>query len=77
PNGNRASAVKLRIAHAGGTAEATVDERKTPPIDGLFQSLGTFEFAGGKDHPATVTVSTEGADGYVVIDAVQWLPVAK
>ena len=70
--GNRSSRVKVRIEHADGVAEAVVNQRKAPPIDGTFEALGTFPFAAGQ--AATVTVTNEGADGYVVIDAVQWLP---
>lgn len=71
-NTNRATNVKLRIQHAEGVAEAVVNETKTPPIDGLWQSLGAFAFPAGKG--AAVTVTNEGADGHVIIDAVQWLP---
>ena len=52
-----------------------VNQRKTPPIDGLWVSLGTFQFEKGKG--GSVTISNDGADGYVVIDAVQWLPVKE
>ncbi|MBL9153052.1 MAG: FAD-dependent oxidoreductase [Verrucomicrobiales bacterium] len=72
PNSNRSSRVTVRIEHADGVAEATVNQRETPPLDGTFQALGTYSFATGK--AATVTVTNAGADGYVVIDAVQWLP---
>jgi hypothetical protein len=49
-----------------------VNQKPAPPIDGLFTSLGTFEFASGE--PAAVVISNAGADGYVIVDAVQWLP---
>jgi hypothetical protein len=74
PNSNRASNVPVEIASAKGTKTVKVNQQK-PAIDGLFVSLGTFEFAPGK--PASVTVSNAGTDGYVVIDAVQWVPVPK
>jgi hypothetical protein len=70
-NNNRASNVHVEIRHAAGTKTVTVDEKRVPPIDGLFISLGTFEFKA--DQPAAVTISNEAANGYVVIDAVQWL----
>ena len=41
-------------------------------IDKLWVSLGTFEFAA--DKPAVVEVTNDGTDGYVIIDAVQFLP---
>jgi hypothetical protein len=72
-NANRATNVKVSVAHAGGAAEKTVDQKKKPGIDGLWVSLGTFEFAKGKG--GSVTVTNDGANGYVIIDAVQWVPV--
>jgi hypothetical protein len=48
-----------------------VDQRKTPAIDGRFHRLGRFDFEAGQ--PAVVSVSNESTDGYVVIDAVQWV----
>ena len=71
-NANRATNVPVVVRHAGGEKMLQVDQRKVPPIDKLFVSLGEFEFSG--DSPATVTISNQGADGYVIIDAVQWLP---
>lgn len=73
PNNNRASNAAVEIHHAGGTETIKVNQQKPPPIEASFISLGTFEFAEGK--PAAVVVSNEGADGFVTIDAVQWLPV--
>ena len=70
PNSNRAGNVPITVTHAAGKHRATVNQRQKPPIDGLFQSLGTFEFTG----EASVTIGTENVDGYVIIDAVQFLP---
>jgi hypothetical protein len=72
-NNNRASNVPVTVHHAGGEATVTVNEKKAPPLEGSFVSLGTFEFAAGKD--AAVVVENKGTDGFVVVDAVQWLPV--
>jgi hypothetical protein len=74
-NANRASNAKVTVAHAGGTAEKSIDQKKKPAIDGLWVSLGTFEFAKGKG--GSVTVSNDGANGYVIIDAVQWVPLKE
>ncbi len=70
PNNNRATNATVTIEHATGEKTMTVNE-KAAGIDGLFISLGTFEFEPGK--PSSVTISNQGADGYVVIDAVQWI----
>ncbi len=68
---NRASNLCVSIVHAGGTARVTVDQRAAPS-DGAFHGLGVYTFVEGE--PAVVTISTEGTDGYVVVDALQWLP---
>jgi len=71
PNSNRATQVAVTVHHADGEKVVLVNQRQPPPIDGLFVSLGTFPFT--TEQPAAVVVSNRGADGYVVIDAVQWL----
>ena len=71
PNANRASKVAVEIIHAGGKETVFVDQRKMPAIEGRFHNLGRFDFTEGQ--PAAVIISNAGADGYVVIDAVQWL----
>ena len=53
----------------GGEQRVLVDQSKPAPIDGLFCSLGTFEFAAGT--AGSVTVSTEGTTDFVLADAVQ------
>ena len=50
-----------------------MDERIKAPIDGLWLSLGKFRFEAGQQ--ARVEITNEGTDGYVIVDAVQWLPV--
>lgn len=75
PNGNRSSQVKVKLQHALGTETRMINQKKMPPLEGLFVSLGEYEFT--PDQSAAVEVSNEGADGYVIIDAVQWVPVKK
>jgi hypothetical protein len=70
PNKNRASNVPVTVRHAGGEAKVAVDQREPGKVDGIAVSLGEFEFAAGATE---VTVSNAGTDGYVIIDAVQWL----
>ncbi len=72
-NANRASNVPVVIRHADGETRLVLNQRRKPAIDDLFQSAGVFRFeAGRRGH---VEISNAGTDGYVVIDAVQWLPV--
>jgi hypothetical protein len=72
PNGNRSSMVTVEIFHAGGREAVQLDQRKAPAIENRFHSLGHYDFNAAQ--PAAVVVGNSGADGYVVIDAVQWLP---
>ncbi len=71
PNTNRSSKVVVEIIHPGGKETVFVDQRKIPAIDERFHLLGHFDFTEGQ--PAVVIVSNAGADGFVVIDAVQWI----
>ncbi len=72
-NANRASNVPVVIRHADGETRLVLNQRRKPAIDDLFQSAGVFRFeAGRRGH---VEISNAGTDGYVVIDAVQLLPV--
>ncbi|MCX6953358.1 MAG: FAD-dependent oxidoreductase, partial [Verrucomicrobia bacterium] len=70
-NANRASNIPVTIRHAGGETKVTLDEKKKPAVDGLLQPVGTFDFKKGRD--SYVEISNAGTDGYVVIDAVQWV----
>ncbi len=69
-NANRASNVPVEIIHADGSKVVELNQRQAPTIDGHFSSVGTFRF--GKS--GKVTISNRGTDGFVVIDAVRWVP---
>ncbi|MBI1389389.1 MAG: FAD-dependent oxidoreductase [bacterium] len=71
-NANRATNIRVAIEHADGRKVVALNEQRKPEIDGLFTSLGTYSFS--QDKPAVVEVLTQGANGYVIIDAVQFLP---
>ena len=73
PNSNRATNVRVIVKHARGSTEVLVNQREKPAIDGLFVDLGKFRFEKGK--PCTVEIHNDKADGFVVADAVQWVPV--
>ncbi len=70
---NRASNVPITVRHADGEETKIVNQKETPPIDGLFISLGVFRF--GPDTPAKVVVTNEDTDGIVGVDAVQLIPL--
>ena len=72
---NRATNATITIVHADGTTRLEVNQRKKPALANGFTSLGTFRFIEGK--AGSVTIGNDKADGYVVIDAVQWLPAKE
>ena len=71
---NRATNTPVTIHHANGTETVRIDQRE-PAVNrrGRLRSLGTFRFT--TSQPAVVVIGTNGADGYVVVDAVQFVPV--
>lgn len=68
---DRATGLNVVVAHAGGEANRTLDLRKASSGDSLFHSLGEFEF---KDK-GSVYINNRGSHGFVILDAVQYLPV--
>ncbi|VTT97722.1 probable xanthan lyase : Uncharacterized protein OS=Singulisphaera acidiphila (strain ATCC BAA-1392 / DSM 18658 / VKM B-2454 / MOB10) GN=Sinac_5710 PE=4 SV=1: PSCyt1: PSCyt2: PSD1 [Gemmataceae bacterium] len=72
PGTNRADGVPVTVFSADGEKELRIDQRKTPPIDGHFVSLGTYRFE--KDGQSFVIVSNEGTKGHVTADAVTFVP---
>jgi hypothetical protein len=65
---SRATAVPITIETADGPKNVTLNEREAPPLLG-FALLGQFRFEAAQD--AVITVSNEGTDGHVIVDAVQ------
>jgi hypothetical protein len=72
-NPNRATNVPVIVNHADGATTVKMNQQKKPPISELFISVGTFKFEKGK--AGNVLISNDGTDGFVVIDAVQFIPV--
>jgi hypothetical protein len=73
PSGNRASNTLVTVMSADGEVQKRVNQRVAPPIEGRFVSLGTYRFE--TDGQSFVIVSNEEANGHVIADAVQFLPV--
>jgi len=71
PHTNRASNTPVTVHFAGGAKCVRIDQRAKPPIDGVLISLGTFKL----DGKSAVVISNTGTDGYVVVDAVQFVLV--
>lgn len=68
---NRASNVPIVIKNGSQVKRVTLNQRKKPAIDDLFQTIARLDLSGQVE----ISISNEGADGYVIVDAVQLLPV--
>jgi hypothetical protein len=72
PNTNRASNALVEVQHSGGVQKMKLNLKEPKAGEGVFWlDLGEFEC--GND--TAITISNEGADGYVVVDGARWLPV--
>lgn len=70
PHPNRGSNVPITITSEGRVLlETRIDQRQTPPIDGVWLPIAQLELPAG---PVSVTISNAGTDGYVIADAVQF-----
>ncbi|GAB4137739.1 MAG: DUF1549 domain-containing protein [Planctomycetaceae bacterium] len=70
---NRALNTPVSIRFSQMQIQKRVNQRKRPPIEDLWVSLGTYSFSKGES--VTVEVSGKGANGSVIADAVQLLPI--
>ncbi|QDT84957.1 FAD-dependent oxidoreductase [Gimesia chilikensis] len=70
---NRSNKVPVTIQSSDGKKTVIINQRQPALVKQVPVSLGTFHFEAGQ--PASVTVSNQGADGYVVVDGLQLLPV--
>ena len=69
-NPNRATRVPVIVTHADGDDELALNQRQAPKVGKMFTSMGTFRFVkSGK-----VSISNRDTNGFVIIDAVRWLP---
>ncbi|HQU45043.1 MAG: hypothetical protein B7Z73_08010 [Planctomycetia bacterium 21-64-5] len=73
PGDNRATNTPVTVFSADGERLLRVNQRRAPPIDGRFISLGEFHFE--LNGQGFVIVANEATDGHVIADAVQFLPV--
>ena len=68
-NPNRATNVSVTAKSSKGAIQKAVNQKKAPEIDGLFTKIGELEVGG--DGELTITVDSEGSNGYVIVDAAQ------
>jgi hypothetical protein len=70
PNPNRSTKVPVTIKSHGSAKSVVINQQKASSGKG-YESVGTFEF----EKEAVVRISNEGANGHVIADAVQLIPV--
>ncbi|MDO4587607.1 MAG: FAD-dependent oxidoreductase [Planctomycetia bacterium] len=70
---NRATNVPVSVQTDVDELKSFVNQKEKPPIDNLFVSIGTFQV--GEKLKGTVRIGNEGTNGFVIVDAVQILPV--
>ncbi len=75
PNANRATNVPVVVELPGGRRLSFRVNQRLTPSDGVFHELTQLRLSRGST--VTVYVSNRGCDGYVIIDAVQLLPVDR
>ncbi len=73
PHSNRASNVPVEVVTAGSVKRIVINQRQKPGDEGLFVSLGEFEYQAGQR--SQVKILNDGTDGFVVVDSVQWLRI--
>ena len=70
---NRSSRTPVTIYSADGESRVLVNQREPALLDRVPRSLGVFRFDAGKT--GRIVISNEDANGYVVIDGLQLVPV--
>lgn len=73
PNPNRATNVPVHIKHAQGNEHFLLNQQQDPDLEIGFHRLGEFSFG----RTAEVSISNQGTDGHVIIDAVRWVEVME
>lgn len=71
----RATNVPVIIISGGRTVELKVDQTEPLPVGECFRVVGTIELDGNAE--STITVSNTGTDGFVILDALQLVPVQE
>lgn len=72
PSNNRASNAAVEVGSKQGVKKVKVSLKNGKTSEGVaWVDVGSYEFG----EEASVTVNNAGADGYVVVDGVRWLPL--
>lgn len=73
-NPNRATNVPITFESSAGSRTVKLNQREATRHEG-FQTVGSIRVAA--DEKVRLTISNEGTDGHVIVDAVQWLPLPE
>jgi hypothetical protein len=68
----RSTNTPVIVKCAEGEKTVLVNQEEPPKLDGLFRLVGKFRFGGAGDE--SVTLSNKGTTGYVIVDAVRFVP---
>ena len=71
-NPNRATNVSVSIESSSKSVKVKLNQREAPKHAG-FQSVGTLQLS--SEETVKVIVSNAEADGHVIVDAVQFVPI--
>ena len=74
PHPNRDRAAQYTIFHAHGDADVQLDQTEPPSLDGLYASLGRFDFAAGEAARVVVRPSGKGA---LIVDGLRLIAVGE
>ena len=73
PHATRAAKVPVMIQSGGRRTTIAVDQTRPLPAGEAFRSVGTVELAG--DGETVITITNARTDGFVIVDALQLLPL--
>ncbi len=73
PHSSRAKSVPVVIRSGVHTTEIAVDQTRPLPAGETFRTVGTAELSGAEE--TTISLSNLGAGGFVILDAIQFVPV--
>ena len=73
PNKNRSTKTKVDVIAGDKTSGNTIDQRPAPKIDGIWTEVQKITLK--EDQRISVVISNQGADGFVIADAVRLLPM--
>lgn len=73
PHENRSTRTRVTVNTGTSTETILVNQRDPVFENQVPRSLGTFRFEAGEK--GTITISNEGANGYVVVDGIQLVPI--